>query len=1335
MIGSVVERSTGSGTHSAPRNGGSGKTGFPSVQHRSKSAFARGREELKRKGTDRPTEVPIVKPSQAIGQGGGEGNVTGKVPPQPASEEDWRRQIDEENKKRVESMTDEEREQERQDILEKFGSGVGDILRKAREARERKSRETEATPEAGPSSTIGLAPKVSDPIAPSSENTPEGGAVEDSLSAVKAALQRAPLELRHPRAVHSILSPVSPSTPRSALSRPNTRPSSRADRRLRFADVTPQDVYVYESAPPSPKKRPLALLAPTDADQSGGDIVSLGQWKPRTPLQASTIPVPDQEMVDTEVDTNPPSEDPEEGTPEDIRRRFFPGVAPHDPSLEWIESSAEVDPASLPSTSSNALRFDLTGTPIPPELSSTLPTHLGLHHHAEGSHAGYTLDDIFLLSRSTVPAQRASMLGLLARIARKLGKGRRAAHRDEGIKELFGQETELRKRIVASGAEAIGERGSVGAMAVEIFWECIVGWDDNLADIEGVEFSESLSEGSEGPVTSDALPSLPLDYLLPQISDAIGLAALPSAFLSQLVDILHRLAQNSNDMAESILGTADLIPNIIRTFIATPLPPSESSPLPNPSAIQLLTTLALASRSNASALLEPADVLLRFIATSPSSSPFPHPLATSLLASSLEFYAVLASYGLYSHIVTTAWEPFARMSVFIQSSECKSSRLIQAWASLLEAWMVCAADPHETTPSHDILWSQVVGWAWATEVSGLQSRSIELSVHGGSERRNWEVWASLWRAEAAFLEGARLNGVRGGEEERLAAVGTLKDRFNDGFEGQVLLGSLQSFNTALHQQTSYVDWDVDIHQLKTLASLGTTIASALRLWLACTPPSSNGPLTSPPFPLPFALLADMSAEIAKHPIWSAIYGENAPPYAHLYCRPLATLLLCYLRVSRRMPATGQDLWLAQAFTVLQRLLPGDEAGGRRVLKEVAKLITPEFFRSRSWNIPPVIWDKGGMDIILPFLLHSIAPSEKDHIGPFWATPRSISQVSTQRLPSASAIRSRKGSLYGLPLSPDWCLSPLDHLLRSGSSPVFKKLPSSWDASETEVARVTLLFTRVVREVLIRQRLLQFSMNREETIFGCMKVFMLEHEQPQNDSSEEVFRDVIVTAFMNDLLDPFTLSASSPIPIQSNLEAVAVRFLGPSTPFFQYYTDFIALYDSISFSHPLFAALLLPPLSMRYALDYRKHFWGDFSHVLKTVRIPVDRAITGDVREYLWPIESDSQVIGSYLGAVLKGSLQGFVRWIAIHHLACNIWPDLRGNHEGEERAVKLLRAVGDQGDIQTVREVVFYQQVSEGPALIPPHCFEADVDSRKVREEWVGRVEGDLAKVLTLLRS
>ena len=55
-----------------------------------------------------------------------------------------------------------------------------------------------------------------------------------------------------------------------------TRPCNQIGRKLRFAEVTPDDVHVYESAPVSPKRMVLALPPPPDT--RAGLIISLGTF-------------------------------------------------------------------------------------------------------------------------------------------------------------------------------------------------------------------------------------------------------------------------------------------------------------------------------------------------------------------------------------------------------------------------------------------------------------------------------------------------------------------------------------------------------------------------------------------------------------------------------------------------------------------------------------------------------------------------------------------------------------------------------------------------------------------------------------------------------------------------------------------------------------------------------------------------------------------------------------------------------------------------------------------------------------------------------------------------
>lgn len=132
MIGSIQERKPKSAPVAPSVKNIS--TGFPRALHRSekkKSAFLQSREANSRSLNDSnvpptPVGIPSDDPTPNIE------SLNYDAPPDTLLA-----QISQENEQRVASMTEQERESERQEILARFGSGVGEILRKAREARER----------------------------------------------------------------------------------------------------------------------------------------------------------------------------------------------------------------------------------------------------------------------------------------------------------------------------------------------------------------------------------------------------------------------------------------------------------------------------------------------------------------------------------------------------------------------------------------------------------------------------------------------------------------------------------------------------------------------------------------------------------------------------------------------------------------------------------------------------------------------------------------------------------------------------------------------------------------------------------------------------------------------------------------------------------------------------------------------------------------------------------------------------------------------------------------------------------------------------------------------
>ncbi|KAI6117864.1 hypothetical protein EDD16DRAFT_1519882 [Pisolithus croceorrhizus] len=982
---SVVERKVTSQPSATPRFTAKPGAGFPAVQHRSKSAFARAREEA----------------TCQLGSIGHHGQP--KRNPFLTNVEDLRHHISRENEQRLESMTPEEIERERKGILEQLGNDAPELLRRVQEARERK-------------------PAREDPQVTEAEE--------------KAISPRTDRKTSHPSAQICVTTLVCttghPEIPPAVPSqRSCTRPSSRTGKKIRFAEVTPKDIYVYESAT-SPKRPVLAL--PPPPEKPDNSITSLGTFTGSIPSKRphpTDSPAEDKESTVTTTGDSKL----EEGIPEYIRRRYFPDAPGNDPDLEWMQSSTSSD--------SPELRFDLNGAPISPSLSETLPSHLGLHHHAEGNRAGYTLEDLFLLSRSTVPAQRVQAKDEIF---------------PDKLVELVGNESEHRKRILATGRSAIGERGGVGVMVVEVVWECLVAWDNGTTGIDGIELHLAL----------DVISSNQPEQLL------------------------------ANHRGDVVTGFAS--PSIPRTA-------------PN---------------------------------------------------------YFLACYGLYSHIATSTSLYFSALGSYVLSppslSQKTLSQLRTAWASLLEAWVVCAIDPHATTPPHEILWNQVTAWGWDSE-------------------------GAVWDVDASWLEGASINGVKGGKEEREKVLEAVKPGFEaqEGLERKVVRAALQ----AVKQRSNVLALGgLGMEEVfKTVVEPTRVLYSAVRLWLACLSPLQDVPFGFPPSTLPFGELSKFCAELAAHPIWS-----------------LPANAACTF-------STRRDLWLAQGLSIVTRFIPEDEGAAIAMEENCILPVTSQItgFQMQLLSVPT--------DILKSFFEYTIRSNPDVYLSPLHIATESICRSTTLGLPGGTPGVLEEEANTGLPF-----------------------LPIGWDASEADIVRALLLL-QVLCGVLQRWGLGVHALGPPEIVFVCMRACMLEHGGVSGmDSSAEVFRDDTVQKLMGWLLYPFTpkrlpTPPPSPPPTvactettscllptltpQNYLELASQMHLRQTrTPFYQCCSDLVALYSTVSLAHPVFGAPLLPPLAMRYPSDYRRLVWcvagdgssatagmgdsvGAVTEVVRTVRLGLE----------------------------------------------------------------------------------------------------------------------------------
>ncbi|KAG8781410.1 hypothetical protein FRC12_021925 [Ceratobasidium sp. 428] len=269
LIGSIVERAPAPANDNGTTSqtpfpvSADPKTGFPTATHRQvtppcpitsfrhhmsqrqrKSAFRQNMEAAR--PHPREAVIPVVQSGSGIG---GDAN--------------WRASMEAENARKVANMPP----QELEDELEKLRSKFGDLAELAKVLGRPKDSKAQTEIKR---STSPMVEEVSDEDA----KIPRQAALSDPSPPLAAILHNPP--------PHRVASPARPIlSRRSSVSGAAPNMSRAGTPGVRFAEVTPRDVFTYPSAPPSPKRATLLIEAPP-AEGSGEDVPKV-QWKGKAP--------------------------------------------------------------------------------------------------------------------------------------------------------------------------------------------------------------------------------------------------------------------------------------------------------------------------------------------------------------------------------------------------------------------------------------------------------------------------------------------------------------------------------------------------------------------------------------------------------------------------------------------------------------------------------------------------------------------------------------------------------------------------------------------------------------------------------------------------------------------------------------------------------------------------------------------------------------------------------------------------------------------------------------------------------------------------------------------
>ncbi|XP_053192305.1 RNA polymerase II-associated protein 1 [Scomber japonicus] len=349
--------------------------------------------------------------------------------------------------------------------------------------------------------------------------------------------------------------------------------------------------------------------------------------------------------------------------------------------LEWMRDL----PAPRRKRTKQAMqaRFDFNGTLIPP--TEDLPTHLGLHHHGEEpERAGYSLQELFLLSRSQIFQQRTLALNTLANILSKACAGEympilkgsvMSTLLDAGL--LFLLRFALDDSVEGVMSVAVHALKALLVCAEdEECLDCTFSWFRGLSSFpllpsaqeeEEEEEDEGLDESMKETAKEkeerksdhdvarmDVVKGLLKMKLLPRLRYILEVVRPSPRVVHDVMAVLTRIARHSSSSATQVLNCPRLMETVMLEFLPTswtrpslPFPQSVYG-LPLASAMKLLRVLATSGRHACARLLNSLGARERLsclMSAEPSELPLEPSEALRITTEAYRLWAVAAGYG------------------------------------------------------------------------------------------------------------------------------------------------------------------------------------------------------------------------------------------------------------------------------------------------------------------------------------------------------------------------------------------------------------------------------------------------------------------------------------------------------------------------------------------------------------------------------------------------------------------------------------------------------------------------------------------------------------------
>uniref|UniRef100_A0A673I673 RNA polymerase II-associated protein 1-like n=1 Tax=Sinocyclocheilus rhinocerous TaxID=307959 RepID=A0A673I673_9TELE len=968
--------------------------------------------------------------------------------------------------------------------------------------------------------------------------------------------------------------------------------------------------------------------------------------------------------------------------------------------LEWTRDL----PAPREQSTKKAMqaRFDFAGTLIPP--TKDLPTHLGLHHHGEEPElAGYSLQELFLLSRSQLNQQRNLAVSTLANVLAKARAGEYISSLkgsvlsslldagvlfllrfslDDSVEGVMSAAVHaLRALLVSSDDEECLDNAFSWLLGMATFPLLPTAQEDEDEDDEGLDetMKETTKEKEEKKTDHDvARQDVVKGFLkmqgLTRLRYILEVVRPSPRVVLDILEVLIRIARHSTAAATQILDCPRLMNTVIAEFLpcswapATSQAPSSLYRLPVALAMKLLRVLASAGRHACARILNSLggkEVLSRFVVVEPSEMLLEAGEALRCSTEALRLFAVAASYGQACNLYTDLY-PVLVKRLQAGNWRCASSEAvllleldpIRALLVLLTQVTQTAgcheelqrdlvsAQGAECPPPPPVVWSHVMGLQ-PTVISSL--KGCVRALDGPAQMSSALI---LLPSYLLYMEAYYSQLCVQSSFQPVQCLQELESLTSYVLLPLISHQAMQNITSCFRSSSMICNPGLSVAGGEVVASLPGLGCS--RMKTSSTIAGLNSPLSLPTALLYLlntitsihkGLIKKFSPLILSDSVLSYLRSciGAMPSVSHMSAWILCHehhLLYLLLRLAHKL-VTATSAFNKFAYILCMEGVCGEP--------EMAALAELQLKDRTSPAVGALLRDalhhlpsiRGCYLTHLAHMESSVLSSRDRYLG---RTPF----VSSHLLPE----------LTGPSLPSDWPFLPLISLyermgLSAGGGHQVESLPAGSVQSVTNCLQ-WLLVLESWREQALTAVPPVAKLARLACVFLCSSDLFL--ERPVQELTWALFRRLTRPAQLE------ALDLGSPPPGLAS--------------FHDLYSALLAQYEAVSFGDPLFGCFMLLPLQRCYSVTMRLAVFGEHVGMLRSLGVPLQQ-LPIPLEKFTSPMEDSLPLLRLYFRALVTGALKR--SWcpvlyvVAVAHLNAFIFSQDAVAEEVEAACRSLLR--------------------------------------------------------------